>query len=264
VSEYPVPLGRRKVREITYVSVIIPSRLQAHPLDSRGGLWLERALASVRAQSVNDGVRLEIVVGLDPDASLPQRLSGVRFAHGSAPSQAHAVNAAVAAAQGEVLAFLEDDDYWLPRRLEYGLAYLDSYALVTANQLEVTAEGTFKRIFDFPTPSGWLLRRTTWELLGPLDGTLRFHVDSDYLGRVNARALPRMHLVEREAEMNRRKLQKVARFSDIAATGEPKPLVIRTMNDDGGMARIERDASAKEQSRAEHDLLRSRYGRMPS
>ena len=239
--------------------------MEVYPLDAGGTLWLDRALASVRAQSVKDSVRLEIVVGLDPGASLPQRLSGVRFAHASAPSQAHAMNAAVAAAQGDVLAFLEDDDRWLPRRLVYGLAHLARYDLVTANQLEVSADGTFRRIFDFPTPSGWLLRRTTWELLGPLDETLHYHMDSDYLGRVNARPLQRLHLVERNAEISRRKLQRVARFSDIAPTAEPGPLVIRTMNDGTGkMARIGHDAAAKEQSDAEHDLLRSRYGRMPS
>jgi glycosyltransferase involved in cell wall biosynthesis len=239
--------------------------LEVGPLDAGGTLWLDRALASVRAQSVADSVRLEIVVGLDPGASLPEPLSGVRFAHASAPSQVHAMNAAVAAAQGDVLAFLEDDDRWMPRRLVYGLAYLARYDLVTANQLEVAADGTVRRIFDFPTPSGWLLRRTTWELLGPLDETLHFHMDNDYLGRVNARALKRLHLVERNAEMSRRRLQKVARFSDIATTGEAGPLVTRTMNyGSGKMARIRRDASAKEQSDAEHVLLRSRYGGMPS
>ena len=213
----------------------------------------------MQAQRLN-GVRLEIVVGLDPSASPPRHVSGVRFAHGSAHSQAHAINAAVAAAEGDVLAFLEDDDLWLPRRLEYGLDYLRRYDLVTSNQVEVTTEGMFKRIFDFPTPSGWLLRRSTWELLGPLDETLRFHIDNEYLGRINARKLRRVHLVERSAETSSSKL---VHFSDIALTSEPRPLVTRTMNDRGNMARIEREALAKEQSSAEHALLRSRYGYMP-
>ncbi len=252
------------MREITYVSVIIPSRLQAHPHDPAGGLWLARAVASVRAQHLGDDVQLEIVVGLDPGAAVPPGFPGVRWVHGAASSQAHAVNAAARAARGDVLAFLEDDDSWLPRRLEYGLAQLGAYDLVTATQTVVTPDGRFKRIKDFPTPSGWLLRRAAWERLGPLDESLRFHVDNDYLGRVNAHGLRRLHLVEMGAEISARKgLQKVARVSDILATGELRPLVTRTRNTRGGMALIRREASAHEQSRVEQEILRARYGELP-
>jgi hypothetical protein len=193
---------------------------------------------------------------------LPQHLDGVRFAHASEASQAHAVNAAVAAAEGDVLAFLEDDDSWLPRRLEYGLPHLASYELVTSNQSQLTAGGKLK-VFDFPTPSGWLLPREIWNQLGPLDEALRFHVDSEYLGRANAHSLRRLHLVERDAALGRAKLRKVAKHSEIAATGEPSPLVVRTRNHAGGMAQIRREWSAEKQSRQEHALLRTRYGEMP-
>src|SRR5262249_34956041 len=140
-------------------------------------------------------VQVEVVVGLDPGVALPPRFAGLKAAHAAQPRQAAALNAAVAAASGEVLAFLEDDDYWEPRRLEYGLPQLERFDLVTCNQREVDEDGSFVGINDYPTPSGWLLRKATWEAVGPFDESYTF-VDSEWLGRANARSLRRLHLIE--------------------------------------------------------------------
>jgi glycosyltransferase involved in cell wall biosynthesis len=241
------------------ISVVIPSRLQFLP--GQAVLYLDRALRSVRSQERPEQARLEIVVGLDPGSIAPVR-DGVRFVHATSRSQAAAVNAAAAAASGDFLAFLEDDDIWSPRRLPYGLGMTDAYDLITSNQTEVDEEGNFVRINDFATPSGWLLRKSTWDRLGAFDEALRFHVDTDFLGRANAAGIRRAHLVERDAPA-RSWIEKIRVHSDIARTNEPQPLVIRTVNPQGGMSRIARDPEAERISIEEHARFVAKYGAIP-
>jgi len=244
------------------ISVIIPSRLQAHRDEQTGELWLDRALRSVAGQSIGSTVEVEVVVGLDPGATLPGRFATVRAAQARSASQAHAVNAAVAASTGEVLALLEDDDAWEPKRLAYGLALLGQYDVVTSNQREIAEDGSFVRINDFPTPSGWLLSRALWDRLGPFEETFRFHVDTEYLGRMTRFGVRRLHLVEVDAK-DSPWLRNVARCSAIARTSEASPLVIRTANTQGGMARIASCQSAYQQSQAEHQQMLNIYGGIP-
>lgn len=244
------------------LSVIIPSRLQRNPADKQKALWLERAIASVRQQTVYPQVSLEIVVGLDPEARLPQSIADVRAVNAVQPYQAHAVNAAVVTARGEILAFLEDDDWWEPRRLEYGLACLPRCDLVTSNQREVQADGTQGKIMDYATPSGWLMRRETWERLGGLNETVRFHVDMEFLGRVNAHRLRRIHLVEAGVG-KRHGLNRIVKFSEVLATDERNPLVVRTVNPEGGMSQILRQAEARQQSTKEFRLMWEQHGHCP-
>ena len=244
------------------ISVIIPSRLQMNPVGPQRALFLERAVDSVRRQTVRPKVELEIVVGLDPGVRPPEAFAGVSWVNAAAPSQAEAVNAAVAASSGEMLAFLEDDDYWMPRRLEYGLICLNRCDLATSNQQEVTPEGEGVGVFDFATPSGWLLRRAIWDRLGPFDTAIRFHVDNEFLGRVNRAGLDRIHLVEAAAP-DRPGLKIIGQFSRLAKTLEPTPLVVRTVNPEGGMSQIERQAQARKQSQAEHRIFWRRFGNIP-
>ncbi|TXL75409.1 glycosyltransferase [Vineibacter terrae] len=240
------------------VSVVIPSRLQRHGDES---LWLDRALRSIRGQTGLEGTAIEIIVGLDPGAQPPQH-DAVRFVHGRLAMQACAVNAAAAAATGDALAFLEDDDLWEPKRLAYGLAVLGRYDVVTCNQREVSEDGTFVRINDFATPSGWLLPRSLWARLGGLDESFRFHVDTEYLGRMNAAGVRRLHLLEAGAH-GRPWIDNVARFSDLAHTSEPAPLVVRTVNSRGGMAQIAAGGEAGRRSQLEHQWLQEKYGHVP-
>ncbi len=244
------------------VSVIIPSRLQHRGNGVSGDLWLDRALQAVDAQTLRQWLEWEVVVGLDPGVSLPERLAAVRAVNGRVASQACAVNAAVAASNGDVLAFLEDDDSWRPRRLEYGLALLERYDVVTSNQTVVAEDGAFVSIFDFPTPSGWLLRRELWDRLGPLDETFRFHVDTEYLGRMIARRVRRIHLVEANAPA-RTDLGYVGQYSAVGRTAEPDPLVVRTVNLGGSMAQIASRDEARQQSHLEHHRMMGKYGLIP-
>ena len=127
------------------VSVIVPTRNDPNPVTGRP--YFERAVASVEGQ-LSD-LEIAAMVGFDPS---PVPLG-----------QARAVNEAVARADGDLLAFLEDDDTWDPQKLATQLPFLDRFDLVTCNQREVDETGAFVRISYYPTPSGWLMRRSTWD-----------------------------------------------------------------------------------------------------
>ena len=239
------------------ISIVIPSRLQAVPGGAPGELYLHRALASVRRQTA---AVAEVVVGLDPGMQ-PPALPGVAFAHGRAARQACALNAAVAASRGELIAFLEDDDRWHPRRLEYGLACLGEFDLVTCNQLEVDAQGRPLGVNDYPTPSGWLLPRAAWERVGPFDDTFTF-VDSEFLGRVNAGRRRRVHLVEEGATF-RKGLVQVARYSAVRQTTERAPLVVRAVNAGGVVAALAQQEAARRRHEEDCRRMVAKYGAIP-
>jgi glycosyltransferase involved in cell wall biosynthesis len=242
-------------------SVIIATRLQPQLHAGPEALWLDRALRSVRRQTVAPNVSLEVVAGLDPGVALPGRFSGVVAAHAARAGQSAALNAAVAAASGEVIAFLEDDDDWEPRRLEYGLRWLEKHDLVTCNQREADADGSFVGINDYPTPSGWLMRTATWKQIGLFDEGFTFP-DSEWLGRANAARLRRLHLVEVNAPV-RAGILNVARHSAIMTTAERDPLVLRTVNPAGVVGTARKDEAARLKHEADTRRLVEKYGGIP-
>lgn len=105
------------------VSVVVPTRKQSNPKTGRP--YLERALASLGRQLADTEV--VPVVGVD--------LSPVPL------GQARTVNEAVARADGELLAFLEDDDTWDPHKLVIQIPLLERFELITCNQREVDESG---------------------------------------------------------------------------------------------------------------------------
>lgn len=258
------------------VSVIIPSRLAENPLSEHGSLYLDRALMSVRRQQHRELVT-QVIVALDPGSAVnvPARFLDTsrdfvtpQFIEAERPGQAAALNAGLAAATGKYVAFLEDDDHWAPRRLydTYSLAESNDTTLVTCNQREVDPEGNYLRINDFPTPSGWLVRREAVPWWPWFDETFRFHVDTHFLGRANAAGLKRVHVVDADAEgwspETRLWLAYVSKHSVIKPL-TPEPLVTRTANPDGGMGQIARGGEAKDVSEAEHRRFLDLWNEVP-
>jgi glycosyltransferase involved in cell wall biosynthesis len=120
------------------VSVVIPCY---------GGETLPRALASVRAQTLPP---LEIIV-VDDASPEPITAPGarvLRLAHNSGPADAR--NAGWDAARGKYVAFLDSDDAWHPRKLEWQTAVMERDP-----RLALTATGLFESREDparFPQP----------------------------------------------------------------------------------------------------------------
>jgi glycosyltransferase involved in cell wall biosynthesis len=122
------------------VSVVIPTH-------NRAGIVV-RAIDSVLKQTVRD-FELIVVDDASPDqtAAVVERIDDarlrlVRLAKNG--GQAHALNVGIATVRGEWVAFLDDDDEWLPNKLELQLARLQADSRATAvycRCLAQTAEG---------------------------------------------------------------------------------------------------------------------------
>jgi glycosyltransferase involved in cell wall biosynthesis len=253
------------------LAVVIPSRSQPSQAS-----FLARAIASIRAQTVQLEVAIEVLICVDKGESVPplpdQR--NVRFVEASARGQAAALNAGAAQASCDYLAFLEDDDHWHPDRLTYALGALENADFTSSTQLELDESGQVARINDFPTPSGWLMPMSSWHRIGQFDDSFRWHLDSEWLGRLGASGLRRLHLVESTAPVDPRLIAQVRPWLlnclqlggprvSLSRHPTPIPLVYRQVHANSGMAMIERDAQTKKDSETECRRLVSQFGRIP-
>jgi teichuronic acid biosynthesis glycosyltransferase TuaG len=118
------------------VSVVIPAW--------RAAGTLVRALASVAAQTVKPLEAIVVDDGSDDGTaaiaeSCRASMNGVELVvirqNRQGPGAAR--NAAIAAARGSVLAFLDADDEWLPAKIERSLAQLGDRVLVAHDYIEV-------------------------------------------------------------------------------------------------------------------------------
>lgn len=254
------------------LSVIIPSRTQPDQ-----ALFLTRALNSVSEQSARASVLIEVLIGLDPGAVPPQLPSidiAVRYANAAERSQAAALNAAAALCEGDYLAFLEDDDRWLSGHLAVALECLAQSQFVSTTQLEVDGSGTIVRINDFPTPSGWVMPRSTWERVGRFDPQFRYHLDNEWLGRLGASALSRIHITEATAPAQlalaaqvRPWLANVVTYGGgqvrLARHHHALPNVVRLIHPGSGMAQIANEPAKQQASLDEIARLQATFGRLP-
>ncbi len=255
------------------IDIVTPSRSQP-----RQSAYLERMISSVARQSTKQAIEFRILVGLDPGAAEPE-LAGsvtpgkVHFARAEIASQAAALNAALALADGDFIAFLEDDDSWSDSFCQTALDAMDRVKadMQTSNQVVLTQEGKFLGISDFPTPSSWLVRAEAFRRVGPMDVAYQYHLDHDWLGRAKALGLRRVHVVEQTAPRSagllrdfRPILARIAREgSALFPIGKPLPLINRFENEYSGMRAILSGGPATERSRLEKERLKARYGRLP-
>ncbi|HTT37800.1 MAG TPA: glycosyltransferase [Burkholderiales bacterium] len=185
------------------VSILMPTfdRLQ----------FLPPTIESVFAQTLTDW---ELIIADDGSGEDTRRylhsLADPRvrvlwMAHSGRPSVM--LNAALRAARGEYVAFLDSDDVWLPRKLERQVASLrrnparrwscTAFALIDAAGRPLVAART-----AWPAPSGWvrdhlltdaviatpsvMATRSLLEQVGPLDEELVMHQDGDLWLRLAA------------------------------------------------------------------------------
>lgn len=164
---------------------------------NRAGV-VTRAIDSALQQSVGD---IEVIVvddaSTDDTANVVQSIgdSRVRYVRHEANRGLAAAgrNTGMRLARGEHIAFLDDDDLWLPEKTERQLAFLDSYdaVLCAARQSggrvkrhprrEVTVSDLRKGI-DLD-PSGMIVKASVASKI-EFDETLRYGEDWDYWIRV--------------------------------------------------------------------------------
>jgi glycosyltransferase involved in cell wall biosynthesis len=258
------------------LSVVIPSRLATYRNGAAAEPFVARAIRSIREQKLDAGIQVEILVGIDTGAQVPAGLAGVgvRFVETGARSQAAALNAAARGLTGDYLAFLEDDDEWHPQLMAIALGALQQADFVSSTQLQVDEKGVVIKIMDFPTPSGWVMKRSVWQTIGEFDESFRWHLDNEWLGRLGDSRLPRIHLVEATAPINvqemalaRQELAKLVRYGGgnirFLRHASPWPLVRRLVHSGSGLGQIAADPAKKHQSDEEYARLNQRFGRIP-
>lgn len=250
------------------ISVIIPSRLE--------GSFLDGAVRSVFAQEGFHLADIQIIVGIDHGqaALFRQRFPDLDMAESTGHSQAAALNAAAKQARGKYLAFLEDDDVWEREFLHTVLPLLDEADFVSSTQLEIDEQGVVRRINDFPTPSGWVLHRNTFDAVGPFDESYRWHLDNDWLGRLGETNIRRIHMVESTAPIDPELIVNIRPWiAHLLDLGRPRPrlvrhqfpvpLIRRLVHSGAGMERIAQVPAFHDESKREFSRLLARFGRIP-
>jgi glycosyltransferase involved in cell wall biosynthesis len=175
---------------------------------------LRDALRSVAAQRL---APLEVRIADDgdhaPPAALAAGLPAVVVVPVGAALAATARNRGSAGARGEVLAFLDDDDRWLPDHLAgMAEAFRDPVldfawrdCAIVRERLELGGERReiarrliahdwdpeLMRHDDYLPPSAWGMRRSLFERLGGFDESFRFSEDWDLALRAAACTTPR-------------------------------------------------------------------------
>lgn len=261
------------------VSVCLPSRFTRHPVE--GWYWLERAANSIRGQTIAGKMPLQICVGIDHGTVVPDvfaNQSDMIFANVAADApknQAAAVNAAAAAATGDIIAFLEDDDIYAPERLETALDLLHKYDFVGGTQRVLTPSGASTQIHDYANPTTWVMRHEFWKRVGPMDTSFRCHLDAEWLGRLNASGGLRVHQVDNEAPREWHALASTRLFylyfysaikrpgNGVYFTGLDHPICGKTAHDESMTDTINANPALKQLSHDEHVRMETMYHGRP-
>lgn len=186
------------------VSVVVPTRNRPDTL--------RQALASIRALEADD-LTFEILVGdngADPQTKAVAEEFGAKHFPVSQNGAGAARNAGLAAATGDFIAFLDDDDVWLPEHVRPHLAQLDADPDLEGVLAQVIAvDDGLRPIDDGPWPwrppplgdglvrtmlSGYypqigatIIRRAVREGVGPFDVALLGDQDWDWQLRLARR-----------------------------------------------------------------------------
>ncbi len=177
------------------VSVIVP----VHD----GERFVAEAVRSALAQDVRP---LEVVVvddgSTDGTAAVVAGLGAPEVVLVRQANAGHgaAKNAGVARSRGDVLAFLDADDVWLPGKLaaqlsvleaspEVGLTVCRMRNVVDPSAADRLSPAQAERLGGTPEawlPSGLVVRRRAFEAIGPFDASLRIGNDTDWFARARA------------------------------------------------------------------------------
>jgi glycosyltransferase involved in cell wall biosynthesis len=152
------------------VTIVIPTRDR----------WRLMAATSLKAALAQEGVELEVVVVDDGSAEpAPEGLRGLDdprarvVRHETSRGVAAARNAGIAAAQGEWVAFLDDDDFWAPQKLRRQLEAAGAAGADFAYSGVVSVDGGGAVLHEYPVPAPEELLRTCAIPAGPSNVLVR-------------------------------------------------------------------------------------------
>jgi glycosyltransferase involved in cell wall biosynthesis len=174
--------------DVTSVGVVIPAH---HPAPGH----LERALGSVRAQTGVEWACVVVDDGTDPPIARDAAAAGEPIRVISQPNRgvAAARNRGAGNVAGEYLAFLDQDDEWLPEKLAKQIAFMlkndlamcdTDFELVAPNGVPTGGfeyhEGEFVRLLESARMglSTMIVRRDTFQQAGGFDE--RYEVAGDW------------------------------------------------------------------------------------
>jgi len=180
------------------VTVVIPTH-------NRRNLVRE-AIASVAAQSYTDFELIIVDDGSDDrTAEVVQQYTGVQYIYQANRGVSAARNVGVARARGALIAFLDSDDLWQPRKLEHQVALFNQHPDVQIcqtdeiwvrngvrvnphNKHRKAGGDIFARSLELclVSPSAVMMRRALFEELGGFDETLPACEDYDLWLRITA------------------------------------------------------------------------------
>lgn len=158
---------------------------------------LAEALESIRRQGLGSG--LEIIVvddgSRDGTAAVAAAPPDVRLIRQPNAGPSAARNRGIAAARGEMLAFLDADDWWAPGRLPRLVRMLQErpqldmvQGLIQQQRQRQTADGETTLTpefapYQFISLSSGVYRRAVFDRVGPLDESLPDNEDTDWMLR---------------------------------------------------------------------------------
>ena len=166
--------------------------------------FLAAALDSVFAQDYRP---IEVIVvddgSTDNTRSIAEAYDPVQYIHQQNQGRPGATrNTGVRAATGELLAFLDADDLWLPRKLStqvnYLLEHLEVGLLFTLMRVVLEEGVGWPRYLNRERhagepicylPSAWMVRRAVFDTVGYFDSTYRTADDWDWILRTREAAI---------------------------------------------------------------------------
>jgi glycosyltransferase involved in cell wall biosynthesis len=171
------------------VSVVVPVY--------RGERFLAAALESVERQTYRHFELIVVDDGSDDaGAEIADAHAGTRVLREPHRGVSAARNAGIAVAQGELIAFLDADDEWMPRKLERQIALMRTrpeVAIVHTHVMTFFDPGTPVPPWlpaDWRTvaqprycPSNWLVRGDAFARVGPFDESFTTAEEYDWLAR---------------------------------------------------------------------------------
>lgn len=173
------------------VSVVIPAYNAAR--------FIAEAIESVLGQTLQPSeILLVDDASTDETPQIAAGFLGVRvIRQASNRGQAAALNRGIAESRGALLAFLDADDLWRPRKLELQCAAFDAepsleavYGLVEERVLGGAAPAARDgRVLPAHLPSALLIRRAALGRVGPFDEQLRMGSVVDWYSRAQAAGL---------------------------------------------------------------------------